>query len=200
MISAYDFINAGLPNWGSSACSFVKMLLIGGGRWGGTDDLGLQVWAGVQKVLNNNGGVTVFVSSFLDSVQAKFYKLTGNNDARYASEIGIRMLDRLQAVDSGYIYDGNQHCHTSLSRAMDRSSSSDRGHFMTFLNALFDSKQSIPPPFTCTACTTDQAEGCDGVIGSAALMDNCGVCRESDSEKSTCFTEVPLWIRDMCLA
>jgi len=196
-MTTYEFLTTGLVNWGAAACDLIRLMYAGGGDWRGNDDIGHQVWAGISSTLKENGGTAAFVSSVNDAVQEKYYRLMGDGSAGYSSEVGPRILDRLLAVDTGFIFSGDKHCQTALSVAMDKSKNDEYAEFMQFITALLDDNRSSPlPPFTCDSCAVEFTTGCDGVVGSTSLMDNCGNCR--DVLVSNCTISAPDWVRAAC--
>ena len=201
MMATDFFIRERIVNWGREVCTLLDLMYQGGGAWGGVEDYGLQIWRGVQGIVSSNGGLTAFVSSFEDKVQRKYYKLMAafDDESAFEWEIGLRILDRLSAVDTGFVFSGKEHCQTSLSLAMNKAENKDYPAFMKFLTSLFSDDEPIPPPVSCPLCTSEETTGCNKVIGSNALMDNCAVCNE-DITRSTCAVNYtpPTWVEGIC--
>ena len=146
-----------------------------------------------------NGGLTAFMSSFENKVQRKYYKLMAafDGEGAFEWEIGLRFLDRLSAVDTGFIFSGNEHCQTSLSLAMDKAKNRGYPAFMEFLTSLFSDDEPIPPPVSCLLCTSETTAGCSN--RSNALMDNRGLCNENMA-RSTFVVNCtpPTWVEEIC--
>jgi len=119
----------------------------------------------------------------------------GENGDDIEGETSLRILSRASATDAAFIFEGEEHCKTSLSTPMDNSELSDTGQeaLASFLSVLFDDASPfIPQSFVCPLCTENSLIGCDSIIGSGALVDNCGQC-QGDLSLSACSVEEPAW-------
>ena len=127
-------------------------------------------------------------------VQSKFYKLMGDMDEIHKNDAPLRILSRANATDCAFIFAGNEHCHTSLSTPMDKGTLRDdsKEALSRFLTALFEEPVAVPQEFICSTCSKDALYGCDSVLGSGSLVDNCGEC-QIDMSLSNCSVTVPLW-------
>jgi hypothetical protein len=185
MLATDSFVREGILSWGLGASCALWNLAVQGGAIDdedmdtGIQDYGLNVWRGITRAVADYGGTTVLVSSVFDTVQRHFLRMMHPEERGIGSninQVGLRILNRVDVVDSAFIFGGEKHCETALSIALDKSemSSQDYDSMKLYLESLFNDSEQLPPPFICETCAG--ISGCDGNMGSGALEDQCGQC------------------------
>jgi len=91
------------------------------------------------------------------------------------NQVGLRILNRVDIADSAFIFSGEKHCETALSIALDSSELTSREYssMKAYLEMLF-AGEILPPPYVSEDCA--DIYGCDGILGSGVLEDQCGQC------------------------
>jgi hypothetical protein len=177
-----------MENWGSYiTCIFADLV---GNDWS-EEQYGVVIWRKITSILEetNGNGITVLLSSINDRVQAYFFALMGGAEVEASGLINDRAED---VATSTFIFSGDDHCSSSISMLLQPASA---GHedFLPFLNELFTPDEnnggsyltSPPANHLCAECGDESTKGCDGIIGSVAVTNHCGVCcaAKSSSEQ-----------------
>ena len=189
MLTTEPFVRKGLLSWGlPGACALWELAVRGGAMVNSTTskinhDYGWHVWKGITSTVAEHGGSTSVVSSVFDSVQRHFLRMMHPGEGGIganANQVGLRILDRIDVVDSAIIFGGEGHCETALSLVTNEAevSAQDYESSQRFLLELF-SEDFVPQPYVCTSCSSATIYGCDKILGSGALEDECGNCNSS---------------------
>jgi len=198
-----DFLTNRMINWGwGAACGALKLLQAAGDEYPQNDaQLGRAMWEGVgDRIRKNGNGFLALVSSIDDAVQDAFFGLFGGN----AAETGLRINQRASGVsDTSFIYAGNLHCANALGVSLGLAGGSllpERDDLKVWLTEMFSVGEDgnygskLPAHYLCPECTSEKVTGCDGVVGSGFLTNNCGSCLSpEENARATCTTEYPRW-------
>ena len=183
MLSTDSFVREGILSWGLGAsCTLWELAKKGGAlaedATTSIQDYGLNVWQGITRYVADYGGATILISSLFDTVQRHFLRMMHPEEGGIGlnlNQVGLRILNRVDIADSAFIFSGEKHCETALSIALDSSELTSREYssMKAYLEMLF-AGEILPPPYVSEDCA--DIYGCDGILGSGVLEDQCGQC------------------------